>query len=69
MSTEKYDNLGGIYFPILQQDGVTRVLTKIGAGNPGDLIFLKYLRQHDRKQEVKNDCKTFEKLINKDAKL
>lgn len=56
MSTEKYDNLGGVYFPILQQDGVTRVLIKIGAGDPADLLFLKYLRQHDRKQEVKNDC-------------
>ncbi len=51
---EKYENLGGIYFPILQQDG-TRVLTKIGNGkDSGQLMFLGYLRQHDR-QVHKNE--------------
>lgn len=47
---EKYDDLGGVYFPILQQDG-SRVLMRINKGrSPSDLLFLAYLRQHDRKQ-------------------
>lgn len=45
---EKYENLGGIYFPILQQDG-SRVMTKIGNGkDQTSFIFLRWLRQHDR---------------------
>lgn len=45
---EKYENLGGVYFPILQQDG-GRVMTKIGDGRDrGHIIFLGWLRQHDR---------------------
>lgn len=45
---EKYENLGGIYFPILQQDG-SRVLTRISYGHKRtDVIFLRWLRQHDR---------------------
>lgn len=45
---EKYENLGGIYFPILQQEG-NRVMTKIGDGRDrSQIIFLGYLRQHDR---------------------
>jgi hypothetical protein len=46
---EKYENLGGVYFPILQQDG-TRIMTKIGNGkDAGSFLFLRWLRQHDRK--------------------
>lgn len=46
---EKYENLGGAYFPILQQDG-SRVLIKIGNGRTIEsILFLAYLRKHDRK--------------------
>lgn len=45
---EQYEDLGGVYFPILQQDG-KRVMTKIGSGkDAGHIIFLGWLRQHDR---------------------
>lgn len=45
---EKYENLGGVYFPILQQDG-SREMVKVGNGKSrGDLLFLRWLRQHDR---------------------
>lgn len=45
---EKYENLGGIYFPILQQDG-SRTMVRIGNGKErSQLTFLAYLRQHDR---------------------
>lgn len=45
---EKYENLGGIYFPILQQDG-SRVMTRVATGHHrADVMFLRYLRQHDR---------------------
>lgn len=45
---EKYENLGGLYFPILQQDG-SRVMVKISNGHKrADVIFLRWLRQHDR---------------------
>lgn len=48
INAEKYDNLGGMYFPILQQDG-GRFLTKIGNGkDQTSFLFLQYLRQHDR---------------------
>ena len=44
---EKYEDLGGVFFPILQQDG-SRVLTKIGSGkDAGHIMFLGWLRQHD----------------------
>jgi hypothetical protein len=44
----KYENLGGVYFPILQQDG-SRVMVKIGDGRDrSQFIFLGWLRQHDR---------------------
>jgi hypothetical protein len=47
---EKYPNLGGIYFPILQQNG-SRQMIKISNGDhSSDLRFLAYLRQHDRQQ-------------------
>jgi hypothetical protein len=47
-TTGKYENLGGIYFPILQQDG-TRTMVKIGNGkDKSQVIFLGWLRQHDR---------------------
>lgn len=47
-STERYEDLGGVYFPILQQDG-SRTMVKIGSGlDAGHIIFLGYLRQHDR---------------------
>lgn len=45
----KYNDLGGVYFPILQQDG-KRILTKVGNGkDASSFLFLQYLRQHDRK--------------------
>lgn len=45
---DKYENFGGIYFPILQQDG-SRVMTKIGSGkDQSHIILLGWLRQHDR---------------------
>lgn len=45
---EKYQKLGGIFFPILQQDGV-RQMVKINNGDHrSDIAFLHYLRQHDR---------------------
>ena len=48
-SEQNYRDLGGVYFPILQQDGVTRVMTKVSQGNDvSSLTFLEYLRQHDR---------------------
>ena len=48
MNEEKYDKLGGLYYPILQQDG-TRVQIKVSNGNHrSELNFLAYLRQHDR---------------------
>lgn len=44
-----YNHLGGLYFPILQQDGISRQLTKVGNGNSvHDTTFLRYLRDHDR---------------------
>ena len=49
LECEKYENLGGVYFPILQQDG-SRYLTKVGDGkDQTSFLFLRYLRQHDRK--------------------
>lgn len=45
---ERYEHLGGVYFPILQQDG-SRTMLKIGSGrDAGHIIFLGWLRQHDR---------------------
>lgn len=45
---EKYENLGGVYFPILQQDG-SRFLVKVSQGHKrSDVLFLRYLRKHDR---------------------
>ena len=45
---ERYENLGGVYFPVLQQDGA-RVLVKVADGkDAGSLLFLRWLRQHDR---------------------
>ncbi len=45
---EKYENLGGIYFPILQQDGA-RIMVKVGNGRErSQLVYLGWLRQHDR---------------------
>jgi hypothetical protein len=44
-----YNELGGVYFPILQQDGKTRITIKINNGDkPTDIVFLGWLRQHDR---------------------
>lgn len=49
IEVEKYENLGGVYFPILQQDG-SRYMSKVGDGkDQTSFLFLKYLRQHDRK--------------------
>ena len=46
---EKYENLGGIYFPILQQDGKTRVMVKISNGDKRtDLDMLFHFRRMDR---------------------
>jgi len=48
MEDEKYNDLGGVYFPILQQDG-SRTMVKIGDGKDvTSILFLEYLRQHDR---------------------
>ena len=45
---EKYEDLGGVYFPILQQDG-NRTTVKVGNGkDQSSFIFLDWLRQHDR---------------------
>lgn len=45
---ERYEDLGGVYFPILQQDG-SRVMTKVGNGkDQTSFLFLRWLRQHDR---------------------
>ncbi len=46
--TEQYKNMGGVYFPVLQQDG-SRVLVKVANGNDiTSLMYLDYLRKKDR---------------------
>lgn len=46
--TDTYENLGGLYFPILQQDG-TREMVRIATHpNKSQLLFLGWLRKHDR---------------------
>lgn len=45
---DRYENLGGVFFPIRQQDGA-RFMVKVANGKDvGSLIFLRWLRQHDR---------------------
>lgn len=45
---DNYDDLGGVYFPIRQQDG-TRQLIKISSQiNKTSTLFLEYLRRMDR---------------------
>ncbi len=45
---ENYDDLGGVYFPIRQQDG-TRQLIKISSQiTKTSTLFLGYLRRMDR---------------------
>ena len=45
---ENYNDLGGVYFPILQQDG-TRQLIKISSQiTKTSSMFLDYLRKTDR---------------------
>jgi hypothetical protein len=48
LEEEKYKELGGVYFPLLQQDG-TRFMHKISSEvTIFSKMFLEYLRQHDR---------------------
>ncbi len=45
---QKYSELGGVYFPVLQQDG-SRVFVKVASGNDiASIAYLKYLRKQDR---------------------
>jgi len=45
---QKYQELGGLFFPVLQQDGVTRIETPIKCNDISDVAFLNWLREHDR---------------------
>lgn len=51
---EKYPNLGGLHFPILQQDGKRQVIKISNGDHRSELQFLAYLSQHDRKIEVQS---------------